>query len=230
MCPIKLLIVDDHPLFRQGLVDVLQTDPEMEVVAEAAEGEVAIAFAREHQPHVILMDVSLPNTNGLQITRQILADSPDAKIVVLTGYDEPEQIIHAFVAGARAFCTKDIPPDELLNTVRRVHDGHYVVNGRSMTQDEVLSWAEAQMGNRGDGAPGSATATSAPLSPREMEILEEVTRGSSNKEIALHLGISQQTVKNHMTAILRKLSVNDRTQAAIFALRHGWVRLDNPEQ
>lgn len=230
MHPIKLLIVDDHPLFRQGLVDVLQTDPEMEVVAEAAEGEVALAFARERQPNVILMDVSLPNMNGLQITRQILAESPDAKVVVLTGYDEPEQIIHAFVAGARAFCTKDIPPEELLNTVRRVHEGHYVVNGRSMTRDEVLTWAETQMGNRGGGAPGSATATSAPLSPREMEILEEVTRGASNKEIALHLGISQQTVKNHMTAILRKLSVNDRTQAAIFALRHGWVRLDNPEQ
>ncbi len=229
MCRIKLLIVDDHPLFRQGLVDVLETDPEMQVVAEAAEGEVAIAFARQYQPNVILMDVSLPNTNGLQVTRQIMADSPDAKIVVLTGYDEPEQIIHAFVAGARAFCTKDIPPEELLNTVRTVHAGKYVVNGRTMTQDEVLVWADSQMGNRGGGPPGTATATSAPLSPREMEILEEVTRGASNKEIALRLGISQQTVKNHMTAILRKLNVNDRTQAAIFALRHGWVRLDSPE-
>lgn len=230
MSGIDLLIVDDHPLFRQGLVDVVGSDPEMRVVAEAAEGEVAIAYVQELRPHVILMDVSLPNTNGLQVTRQIVEDSPDAKIVVLTGYDEPQQPVHAIVAGAKAFCTKDIPPQELLSTIRAVHAGYYVVNGRSMTREEALLWADSQLGNWHRSGSSKSSANPAPLSPREMEILELVTRGAGNKQIAERLDISHQTVKNHMTAILRKLNVTDRTQAAIFALRHGWVRLDNPEQ
>lgn len=226
MGQIKLLIVDDHPLFRQGLVDVLETDPQMQVVAEAADGTVALAQARDHRPDVVLMDVNLPNSNGLDVTREITAELAHTRIVILTGYDEPGHVQQALQAGAVAYCTKDVPPERLLTIIRAVHDGQYVLNGQVMTADEVTQW----LAERRDTMSAALTDQTvwSRLSPREMEILELVAQGSSNKEIAFLLNISQQTVKNHMTAILRKLQVEDRTQAAITALRNGWVRL-NPQ-
>lgn len=224
MSQIKLLIVDDHPLFRQGLVDVLETDPGMQVVAQAADGDVAIAMAREHCPDVVLMDVNLPNASGLEITRRIVAELPETKVVILTGYDESGHLHLALDAGAVAFCTKDVPPDGLLSLVRAIYEGNYYLNGQVMNPIEASLWLENQFEAQGDQA-GISRAQLARLSPREMEILELVAQGSSNKEIAFLLHISQQTVKNHMTAILRKLQVEDRTQAAITALRNGWVHL-----
>ncbi len=226
MDPIKLLIVDDHPLFRQGLVDVLETDPELRVVAQAADGEVALGRALEHRPDIILMDVNLPNANGLRVTRQILNELPQTKIIILTGYDDAEQVFHALRLGAAAYCSKDIPPEGLLNTVHAVFNGRFVVHGQVMSNEEVIVWVQQRLGRYNYPLDEQAADSYTPLSPREMEILEMVTRGASNKEIALQLNISQQTVKNHMTAILRKLHVDDRTQAAVYALRHGWVRLD----
>ncbi len=227
MQPIKLLIVDDHPLFRQGLVDVLETDPVMSVVGEAADGEAAIYMADERRPDIVLMDVNLPNANGLQVTRRILAQLPETKIVILTGYDDAEQVYHALRLGAVAYCAKDVPPDGLLNTIHAVYGGNYVVNNQVLTNEEIDTWFQ-QRAARYNTYPTEEqpTGTYTPLSPREMEILELVTRGASNKDIAQRLTISEQTVKNHMTAVLRKLRVDDRTQAAVYALRHGWVRLE----
>jgi DNA-binding NarL/FixJ family response regulator len=226
MKPIKLLIVDDHPLFRQGLVDVLETDPGLSVVAQAADGEVAVGRALEHRPDIVLMDVNLPNANGLRVTRQILNDLPRTKVIILTGYDDAEQVFHALRLGAAAYCSKDIPPEGLLNTVYSVYNGSYVVHGQVMSYEEVISWVQQRLGRYSYPLDEKSAETYTPLSAREMEILEMVTRGASNKEVAARLNISQQTVKNHMTAILRKLHVDDRTQAAVYALRHGWVRLD----
>ncbi|MCB0015231.1 MAG: response regulator transcription factor [Anaerolineales bacterium] len=226
MSEIRLLIVDDHPVFRQGLCDVLDTDPGMKVVGEAADGDVAIDLAYKLNPDVILMDINLPTINGLQVTRRIQASMPDIRVIMLTGYDDAEQIFHALRAGGSAYCPKDITPEALIRTITSVHEGYYVVGEKTMNHDEVVQWIEEKIGRLAGSLVSDSEDLFVPLSPREMEILEHVTRGLSNKEIAYKLGISHQTVKNHMTAILRKLRVDDRTQAAVYALHRGWVRLE----
>ncbi len=227
MSDMKLLIVDDHPMFRQGLRDVLETDSRMKVVGQAADGEVAIELAQQLLPDVILMDINLPTINGLQVTRQVKSRLPEIKVIIITGYDDAEQVVHALRAGASAYCPKDITPEALIDTVFEVYAGRYIVDGKKMSYDEVIYWIEQKVGRAG-ALTSESEDLFVPLSPREMEILEHVTRGQSNKEIAYKLGISHQTVKNHMTAILRKLRVDDRTQAAVYALSRGWVRLENP--
>jgi DNA-binding NarL/FixJ family response regulator len=228
MTRLTVLIVDDHPVFRQGIQDVIETDPDIHVVGQAADGELAIEKALELDPDIILMDINLPTMNGLQVTRHIKGQMPETKVVVLTGYDDAEQVFHALRAGASAYCPKDVMPEALIQTIHDVYDGYFVVGEQTMTPEETLQWIEEKVGRLSGGQPTEADDMFVPLSPREMEILEHVTSGLSNKEIAYKLGISHQTVKNHMTAILRKLRVDDRTQAAVYALRRGWVRLENP--
>ncbi|MBK8987530.1 MAG: response regulator transcription factor [Chloroflexi bacterium] len=225
----KVLIVDDHPLFRQGLRDLLDTDPIMNVIGEAADGEVAIETVLDIRPDVILMDINLPTINGLQVTRKIKSQFPDVKVIMITGYDDAEQVFHAFRVGASAYCPKDVTPESLTNIIQAVFAGKYAVGDKIMAYDELLSWIEQKIGRFSGPLVSDSDELFVPLSPREMEILEHVTKGLSNKEIAYKLGISHQTVKNHMTAILRKLRVDDRTQAAVYALRHGWVRLEGTQ-
>ena len=221
------MIVDDHPVFRQGLRDVLEIDTQMQVVGEASDGEQAIEQARELQPDVILMDINLPTMNGLQVTRQIKSELPETNFIMITGYDDAEQVFHALRVGASAYCPKDITPEGLIRTITAVDAGNFVVGEQIMTHDEVVAWIEKKVGHMVESVSADVEEYLVPLSPREMEILEHVTFGMSNKEIAYKLGISHQTVKNHMTSILRKLRVDDRTQAAVYALSRGWVRLEN---
>jgi DNA-binding NarL/FixJ family response regulator len=151
-------------------------------------------------------------------------DKGPTKVVLLTAYDDTEQVIHAMRVGAYAYCSKDVMPETLIEVIRTVASGNYYVNGQKLDADGVQDWLEEKTDSstRSYSDPGEPFY---PLSAREMEVLESVTLGMSNKEIATALGISHQTVKNHVTAILRKLGVEDRTQAAVYALRRGWVRL-----
>lgn len=227
MDKIGVLIVDDHPLFRQGLKDLLKMEPDLEVVGEGASGEEALRLVRDLRPNVVIMDINLPGMNGLQVTRQIRSERLPVGIVMLTAYDDAEQIMHAFRAGASAYCSKDVEPGKLVDVVRQVSQGHYIVGEQVFDREGIENWLERTVEKVSRPYLEDPSEVFSPLSPREMEILQLVTRGMSNKEIAYSLGISHQTVKNHMTAILHKLDVEDRTQAAVYALRHGWVRLQD---
>ncbi|WP_322800207.1 response regulator transcription factor [Thermoflexus sp.] len=214
---VRVLIVDDHPLFRKGVRDTLMLEPGLQVIGEASDGQTALDMIRRLNPHLVLMDVHLPGLNGLDVIRQARSHGFEGAILVLTAYDSEEQMRHAIRIGASGYCSKDTPPDRLLQNIRHVLSGRCILGWR------VVSAAEAQQ------IVGVAEASEDhALSPREREILQYVALGYSNKAIAERLGISQQTVKNHMTAILRKLDLSDRTQAAILAIRRGWVRL--PEE
>ena len=219
-----MLVIDDHPLFRQGVIDALSREPDMIVVGQGSSGDDALEEIRSLKPAIVLLDVNLPGMNGQQITHQVTAEKLRARIVLMTGYDDVEQSLHAALAGAAAYVAKDVEPNSLLGIVRDVADGKYVFGSRAMTRRELQRWIEDQIeaAPRPYSEPGNPFH---PLSTREMQVLECVVRGLSNKEIAGLLGISHQTVKNHVTSILRKFSVEDRTQAVVYALKHGWVRL-----
>ncbi len=223
----SIIIVDDHPLFREGVRSVIDAEDDLNVLAEGTSGDQALQLVRELRPRVALIDINMPNMNGMQVTRQIKSERLDTSIVLLTAYDDVEQVLHAFSAGASAYCSKDVEAGKLVDIVRQVARGFYIVGDQVFDAEGLEDWlsrgVEAVRRPHLDGDIEAFT----PLSPREMEILQYVTRGMSNKEIAAKLGISHQTVKNHMTAILHKLDVEDRTQAAVYALRHGWVRLQD---
>jgi len=226
---IKVLVVDDHAIFRQGLRDIMKTEGDLEFVGECESGQEALEVARRLAPQAIILDINLPDINGLQVTRQLKNERSDAAIIMLTAYDDREQIIHAFRAGGAAYCPKDVAPRKLMEIIRQVVQGHYVVGDQVFDHEGLQTWLEKGIEQVARPHMEEGREAFSPLSPREMEILQFVTRGLSNKEIAYSLGISHQTVKNHMTAILHKLDVEDRTQAAVYALRHGWVRLQDTE-
>jgi DNA-binding NarL/FixJ family response regulator len=221
---VRILVVDDHPLFRQGVIDSFSLEEDFEIVGQADDGEKALKLIRELLPDVAVLDVNLPGLNGQQVTRQLKIEKVETRVVLLTAYDDTEQVIHAMRVGAYAYSAKDLEPEKLTEIIRSVADGYYFVGGQRMDKQGVEDWLaqKTETAARPYSDPGEPFY---PLSNREMEVLESVTLGMSNKEIANYLGISHQTVKNHVTAILRKLGVEDRTQAAVYALRRGWVRL-----
>lgn len=229
---VRVMLVDDHHLFRQGLRWALESERDMVVVGEAVDGREALDMARDLMPDIILMDINIPNINGLEVTRLLHLHLPRTAIIVLTAYDDEEQLFQAIKAGAAAYYTKDIRPESLIEAVRRVAQGEYLINDNLLTRPTVASRVLKQFSELASQfseltAAGNREVASlfAPLSPREMEILKYISQGNSNKEIARALHISDQTVKNHITSILRKLNVNDRTEAVVFAVRRGWIKV-----
>ena len=228
MGKIRIVIVDDHPLFRQGVADTLSLEPDFDVIAAASSGEDGYQLIRELLPDVAVIDVNLPGMNGQKITRQLSEEKVGTRVLLLTAYDDTEQKVHAMRSGAAAYCTKDVRPEALVQAIRIIASGGFMLDdrimNRSQVHDYIVSNGEMRVRLNSDGREQLQA-----LSLREMEVLSCITQGLSNKEIAHHLGISQQTVKNHVTSILKKLDVEDRTQAAIFALRRGWVQLHQPK-
>ncbi|MEP7290156.1 MAG: response regulator transcription factor [Chloroflexota bacterium] len=222
---ISVLIVDDHPLFRDGLQKALELEDDIEVIGQCEDGAQALKAAARLQPAVVLLDINLPSINGLQVARQLKSERNTVAIVFLTAYHDSQQVLHAMRAGASAYCPKDIMPDDLIDVIRAVARGYYIVGGERLSAQDASAWVHANVEAMSGAYVVDPDEHYIPLSPREVEILQFVTNGMSNKEIANRLNISQQTVKNHMTSILKKLNVQDRTQAAVTALRHGWVRI-----
>jgi len=228
---IKLVVVDDHPLFRQGVVDALSLEPDITVIGQTSSGEDALEMIRSLSPDIAVLDVNLPGMNGQQVTHRVVQEKLNTRVLLLTGYDDLEQALHAALAGAAAYCAKEIGPKRLIQSIREIYKGKYVIAEQVFSREELDAWINSQMqatkSNRPYSEPGMPFH---PLSKREMEVLSCVVRGMSNKEIALLLGISHQTVKNHVTAILRKFGVEDRTQAVVYALKRGWVQLHDDDE
>ncbi|HLE79173.1 MAG TPA: response regulator transcription factor [Candidatus Limnocylindrales bacterium] len=220
----RILIVDDHVLFRVGIAQILSKEEGLEVVGEAEDARSAMDAALELSPNIILMDLSLPSPGGIETTQKIKRELPSVSIIVLAVQEDEDALFDAIKAGAAAFVLKDISPDDLVNVIRRVSNGEYLINDRVFSQPSVASRVLKEF--RELAAYGqSEVPIFAPLSPREVQILDNIAQGMTNKQVAYTLTISEQTVKNHMSSILRKLSVNDRTQAVVYAMRQGWIKM-----
>ena len=221
---VKILIVDDHAQFRVGIRNILEREPDLEVVAEAEDGRTALDAAFATNPDVILMDLSLPAPGGIEVTQRVKRELPSAAIVVLSTEEDEDALFESIKAGAAAFILKDIAPEDLVMIIRRVVAGEYLINDKVFSKPAVASRVLKEF--RELAVYGQEAAPIfAPLSPREVEILDNIAQGMTNKQVAYALSISEQTVKNHMSSILRKLSVNDRTQAVVYAMRQGWIRM-----
>jgi DNA-binding NarL/FixJ family response regulator len=204
--PIRILTVDDHPLLREGIASLVGTQTDMSVVAEASSGKEAIQLYQEHRPDITLMDVRMPDMNGIDAMIAILRDFPDARIVVLTTYDGDVQILKALKAGAKAYLLKGLLRKELLDTIRLVHAG------RKRIPPEVMSQL-------------AEFAADSSLTAREIEVLKLIADGNANKIVADQLSISEDTVKAHVKNILSKLGANDRTHAVTIAVKRGIIEL-----
>ena len=220
----KILIVDGHALFRVGIANILGHESDFLVVAEADDSRSAVDRAIETSPDIILMDLSLSSPGGIETTQRIKRELPSTGIIVLAANEDEDALFDAIKAGAAAFILKDVGPDDLVTIIRRVVSGEYLINDKVFAKPSVASRVLKEFRELAvygqDAAP-----IFAPLSPREVEILDNIAQGMTNKQVAYALSISEQTVKNHMSSILRKLSVNDRTQAVVYAMRQGWIRM-----
>ena len=206
---IRVLVVEDHNVVRQGLVALLNVVDGLEVVGEAADGVEAIAQFRARQPEVTLIDLRLPRMSGVDVIQRIRTETPSARFIVLTTYDGDEDIYRALKAGAKAYLLKGMTSEELITTIREVH------MGKSHIPPVIAERLAERMGSE-------------ELTPRERDVLEQIVRGRSNKEIAAELEVSEATVKTHINSLLSKLGVVDRTQAATTAIRRGLVLLESP--
>lgn len=207
---IKLLITDDHPVVRDGLVTIISTEPDLEVVDVATNGIEAIQKAMEIKPDVILMDLVMPRKDGVDAIIGILQDDPEARILVLTGYGDNKKIVQSVQAGAKGFILKDSPPEELIDAIRKVYRNEPVMQGQvlSILMDGLKSGSEAHV-------PLER------LTTRELEILKLVARGNKNNDVAKLLYISERTVTKHVSNILDKLQLTNRTQLAFYAAKEG---------
>jgi two-component system NarL family response regulator len=204
---IRVMLVDDHPAFRTGMAALIENEPDLKVVAEAGNGQEALQFYRERKPDVVLMDLRLPGIGGVEATMSIRKESPDARVIILTTFDADEDIYRAIQSGAKSYLLKDTPNFEIANAIRAVFAGQQIL------PPKVANRLASRL-QRAD------------LSGIEMEVLQLLIKGRSNKEMALSLSITEDTVKARLKTLFTKLKVHDRTEAAITAIRHGIVHIE----
>lgn len=219
MNEIKVMLVDDHILVREGTRELLEREDDLQIVAEAGNGEEAVRLAAEHRPDVIIMDIAMPKLNGIEATRQIKATDPTTTVLVLTAYDDDQYIFAFLEAGAAGYLLKDVSTNDLIKAIRAVHAGESVLHP-TIARKVVNYFAQ-----RTDRHPTGAKITPDHLTSREMQVLKLAAQGMTNREIAYELTISVRTVQTHLSNVFGKLEVGSRTEAVLHALREGWLTL-----
>ncbi|MCZ8493675.1 response regulator [Priestia megaterium] len=208
---IKILIADDHHVVRKGLVFFLQTQPDLEVVGEASNGEEAIKLATSLEPHIVLMDLSMPVLDGIEATKELKKQAPHIQVMILTSFSDQDHVIPALEAGASGYQLKESDPDELVAAIRKL------MNGENQLHPKVTTHLLTRLTKSSEKKVNFIDH----LTKREKDVLKEIAKGKSNKEIGASLHITEKTVKTHVSNILSKLGVQDRTQAALYAVQHG---------
>ncbi|WP_126428743.1 response regulator [Brevibacillus marinus] len=228
---ISIVLIDDHKLFREGIKRILEMEPDMSVVGEGSDGSDALRLAQRYNPDVILMDINMPNMNGVAATESVLEASPQSRIIILSIHDDEGYVYRTLRSGASGYLLKEMEADDLVEAVRVVANGgayvHPKVTGKLIDEFRRLSEQEAQLeslpGQNKGGVHSSKIIES--LTRREREVLQLMAEGKSNRVIGESLFISEKTVKNHVSSILQKLDVQDRTQAVVISIKNGWVKL-----
>lgn len=210
---IRVLIADDHHVVRRGLVFFLRTQKDLEIIGEAANGKEAVEQAKLLKPDIILMDLVMPEMDGIQATKIIKQEQPDIKIMMLTSFSDQDHVIPALEAGASGFQLKDIQPDELVTSIKKI------IGGENQLHPKATSHLLANLSNKNKQEKNLL----AELTKRELDVLKEIANGKSNKEIAASLFITEKTVKTHVSNLLSKLELADRTQAALYAVKNQLV-------
>ncbi|GIM45570.1 transcriptional regulatory protein DegU [Collibacillus ludicampi] len=227
--PIKILLADDHTLFRQGLRRIFALEDDLEVVGEAGDGEVVVELADALMPHVIIMDINMPKKNGVEATRAIKQLNPELKVLILSIHDDEEYVFETIRVGANGYLLKDVDSESLLDAVRKTVEGasfiHPKVTTKLLEEFKRLSRQAAEMESQRTMEREEDACLHFSLTQRESEILKLMAEGKSNRTIGEVLYISEKTVKNHVSSILCKLGVDDRTQAVIMAAKNGLVKL-----
>ncbi|GIN89277.1 transcriptional regulatory protein DegU [Siminovitchia terrae] len=222
----KIAIIDDHELFREGVKRILEFEKTFSVVAEGADGCDAVGIVEEYSPDVVLLDINMKNTNGIEATRQLLETYPDSKAIILSIHDEEAYVTHAMKTGAAGYMLKEMDSDELIGAIKVVAEGGSYIHPK-VTHKLVREYRRlANQQNKGTGYQQPEVRVPLHLlTSRECEVLQLLADGKSNRAIGEALYISEKTVKNHVSNILQKMNVNDRTQAVITAIKNGWVEV-----
>jgi DNA-binding NarL/FixJ family response regulator len=213
---IKILIADDHHVVRRGLIFFLNTQDDIEVIGEASNGEEALSLVKELRPDIVVMDLAMPVLDGIEATKRIKIEGLAVKVMILTSFYDQDHILPAIEAGAAGYYLKDSDPDELVSAIRKIHDGEKQFHSKVTTQ--LVSALTGKVETKNDESLQDK------LTKREMDVLKEITRGKSNKEIAASLFITEKTVKTHVSNILAKTQLQDRTQLALYAVRNGILK------
>lgn len=224
---IDIVLIDDHELFREGVKRILEFEPSFNIIAEGGDGNIASKLVKEHSPNVVLMDINMPNVNGIQATANLVAHFPNTNVIILSIHDDENYVTHALKTGAKGYLLKEMDSDSLIEAIKVVSEGGSYLHPK-VTHNLVQEYRRLSKANGSNESSTSGIEYSKPLhilTKRECQVIQLMAEGNSNRAISDSLYISEKTVKNHVSNILQKMKVNDRTQAVVTAIRNGWVQV-----